>query len=469
MKKMIKLLPLSLLLLSSCTIQVILPKGNENNNNEETTPEANDNPQSTFRYTAPEEEAIVVTKPGVEVSNVEFINIPSQGIKAICFDDAGIKLHVTYSDASTEDFDFLEKHIPIEYRHYLGEVGHHTLTLFIGGVTSKFGFDIVRNKDFNGYLCEFREPHIPGEAGILYTTRVGYYETVKYEGRSLYGHDVDDRYYNDFIGWDYPLEYVHQNMEYLATYKDIEKRYSGLPVEEIDAEETRNFVVSASEKVDEKYNVLAYMGRVYNVAINYGDTVYHKSTDADVTLSYSSIETYNEKWSEINDSILAYGLNYTYNPTYLSYLYGNNGSFTQGATFLSNFETNLTPTSIEVNLRGDKVINTSISHNFGTTYEQARNHQEDTLVLDNTHDDNYYRLALTCSFDIYLSLTYKDLGNDKYELVRGSKMMFAPVAESVATIIQESDNGKFINTYDNKVNFSNETLFRIAKSLNWEA
>ena len=33
-------------------------------------------------------------------------------------------------------------------------------------------------------------------------------------------------------------------------------------------------------------------------------------------------------------------------------------------------------------------------------------------------------------------------------------MMFAPVSESVATIIQESDDGKFINTYDNKVYYS---------------
>ena len=84
-----------------------------------------------WSYKAANEEAIIVTKDTVEVSSIEVRGIPKTGIKVACFDEYEIYLDVLYNDASTESIRLLEKHIPIKYRHYLGEVGHHSISLAV--------------------------------------------------------------------------------------------------------------------------------------------------------------------------------------------------------------------------------------------------------------------------------------------------------------------------------------------------
>ena len=444
MKKIFKLLPIFTFLLAGCNFFA---------NKNIKTPNTDN-----FTYNEAIEEAIVVTKEGVEVSNVEVTNIPTSGIKIALFDDANVKLHVTYSDGSTNDFDFKEKNIPLSFRHYLGEIGHHTFVINISGIETRFAFDIIRNPDFSGYKCQFIHTKT---AEVLEIKTVGYYQTVEYTGRPVLGHDVDDQWYCQFMGWDHPLEYVHQNMNYATVFKNIEKRYYGRSTMNTDGE-----LMLSKDNTDSK-SALIYVGRVYNVPINYGDTTYHAPTEAEKEIKFNPINPFNEKWNMMNDNILKYGINYVHNPKYSSYLYGNVGGFVNAPIYLSDFEAGLTPTSKSVSLDNKSLVDTSIESNYQTVYNEASNHINETLTLTSEDEAGYYRLALTSHFDIYISITLSNLGNNKYALSSGSKLMFSPVKTSIKLLKQFSFDEEFVAPFDSKTLISNEQIYNVANSLDW--
>ena len=172
----------------------------------------------SWSYTPVQEDTIRVGKEGVEIASINVINIPSSGIKIAGWDECNIELDVMYNDLTHQSFDFLEKHIPLEYRHFLGEIGHHSLSIAINGVDVTFGFDIINNPDFHGYNCKFVDTRSEGEPVIQETT-VGYYQSVEYTGEDFPDEVIDDNNVKTFIGWDYSLNAIHQDMEFRNKFR----------------------------------------------------------------------------------------------------------------------------------------------------------------------------------------------------------------------------------------------------------
>ena len=413
-----------------------------------------------FTYTAAEEVAIDVSRPGVEVVSVEVINIPDSGIKIADWDNSNIKFHVSYNDSTTEDFDFLVKHIPLDQRHYLGEIGHHNIELLINGISTKFGFNIIKNPDFTGYRCTFNDSY---SEGTVYETTVGYYQTVTYEGPSFPYHAVGTEYIRSFIGWDYPLTNVHQDMVYNSVYRDTEKRFYGDSVKEGES----HVVSTYADESDGAIHVLTYLGRVHRAAFNYSETIYHERGDESVELSFQDIKMFNERWEQLNKNIVNYGLHYSFDNTTGQYLFGSNNALTNAPTFLSAFESIYPQVSYTTTLDNDFEITTSSYPNYATVYGMARDHIDETKTVGTNLETGYYRLAIVANFDAFVSVSFKKLANGKYSLEKNSKYMFAPVTTSIDVIAQFSETEDFINTFDKKVEFSNTMLYNIAVGLDW--
>ena len=417
---------------------------------------------SNWSYYEADEEMINVTKEGVEIASINMINIPSKGIPIAGWDSSNIKMEVMYSDLSTDTFAFKEKHIPLVYRHFLGEIGHHTMSLAINGVDLNFAFDIIGNPNFHGYTCTFRNTRMQDEP-IVYQTTVGYYQTVEYAGPGFADVVIDDDFVERFSGWDYPLYSVHQDMEFRNVFKKVEKRYysRGLGL-------GANYYITATHADENQKDVLLYLGRMQSVAINHGYTVHHKKGVLDDELAFGQFNPYNEMWNEMNSSIHKYGFEYTVNSKYNSYLYGTNGAFSNSTTFLANFESKFGDIgSYSLTLEDLELINTSNQPNYSSTYNVARSYLTYTKQIDVDADDGYYRIAVTMPYDIYVSVSFTKLAEGKYQLLQGSKFNFAPVLTDKRVVLQYSETEEFDNPFDKKINLSNELLYQVADSLSW--
>ena len=449
MKKVLSLLPVLLFCIATVGCQ----------NNKTTSTEEPPFGIDHFVYTEAEEAPIDVKKEGCEILYINIVNIPSGGIKATKWDDYNIKFDVTYSDGTNQQFPFLTKHFPINSRHYLGEVGHHDIEMVVNNVSKKVGFDIIKNPDFNGYKCVFIDSR---DGQVKYETTVGYYKTVHYAGEIPANQEKDNDIVNTFAGWNYPLENVHQDMIYTSHYRDIEKRFYSLNIDE-----SYNPVI-ATHKEENSMFALGYLGRVLAAPINYGETIYHEKGDESVNLRFNKLNPYSDIWNQTNESIFNNSLNYSFNATAAQYLLGTNGSFNSNPTFLSNFEGMYEVTTQLVLLENKLMYYSSTNSSFKTCYDWAEAKVGESKYVYSNDDTGYYRLALTCSFDIYVSLEFEKLSNDKYKLNGTSELFFSPVDDSLFVRKQFSEYDGFGNYFNHTINYSNETLLNIAKSLDWE-
>ena len=461
MKKTHLLLLLIPALLASCSANSTNEPSTTSGNSEATTSSNKDIRRPTFKYVAPEEVAINITKVGVEVTSVEVINIPDSGIKIADWDNSNIKLHVSYNDSTTEDFDFLVKHIPLESRHYLGEIGHHSIEILVNGHSTTFGFNIINNPDFLGYTCTFIDSYSHGE---VYETTVGYYQNVTYAGPDFPEHVVGTEFIRKFIGWDYPLDNVHQDMTYNSVYRDTEKRFYGDAV----AEGQNNVVSTYKDTDNDTIHALLYLGRIHRVAMNYGATVYHQNGDEAVELSFQELTLFNERWVELNKDSVSYGIRYLFDNTTGQYLFGSSTALTTSPIYLSNFENIYDQTSCSIRLDTGAVITTSDSPNYSTVYSIASEHKDETVSVASDKETGYYRIAVVASFDAYVSVSFSKLAYGKYRLETNSKFVFAPVVASVDVCAQFSETEDFINNFDKKIELSNTMLYNVAQGLDWE-
>lgn len=458
MKKLISLL--ALFLLTSCAGAPVENVATPTNSTSgENTPQTIPSDYEDWTYEEDEEEQIDVTKEGVEVSFIEVTGFPTEGIMVGHWDDHDIKLNVTYSDSSTTSFPFKEKNIPIEHRHFLGEIGHHSLKINISGSQIEYSFDIVKNPDFHGYECTFMD--LRGTAQLLQQTTVGYYATVTYTGVIPESRIVDDDNTQCFIGWDYPLKGIHQNMFFTAQFRDVEKRYYG---DEI-ADQSK-MIISSSKK-DETNRALVYLGRVHCAAINYGDTIYHTVGNEEAPFTFTLLNPYGEKWNVLNDNIFNYGIHYGIDAKYSSYMYGEAGAFGVAPTILNGFESYYDVKSHTIALDNGQSVNTSIATSFDTCYDAALRNSKETMNLDKDAETGYYRIALTMSFDVYLSVSFTKLTENRYSLVPGSKFIFSPVTTTGKVRLEFSETYNFTQTISKSLNFSTGTLYNIANSLEW--
>ena len=412
-----------------------------------------------FNFIPTEQEFLNVSKAGADVLSISAINIPRSGIKIALWDSYDIKFHVTYSNNTTEDYPFLVKHFPLESRHYLGEVGHHTVELLVNGMTTRFGFDIIKNNDFKGYNCKF----INSKTGrTIYSTTVGYYQTVRFEGQTPANWEATypDRVYS-FNGWNYPLENVCQNMVFTTKWKVSEKRYYGVNVSS-----GVNKMVFTS-KDGNKINTLLYLGRVKSAPMNRSEVIYYKQNDPAHVFNFNPISPYGDTWDELNNSIFNYSIKYTFDPNYGSYLFGSTIGISKSPVFLNGLESMYKASSKSRLLENGVLIDTSIYNSFDSClyYSNQYINYSSTTLPD--YETGYYRMILSADFDIYLSCGFSYLGNGKYQLEPNPKFTFCPVLSTVTTFVQYSADGEFGNQFDKYLEISNKTLYEVANNLGW--
>ena len=445
--KNIKALMVLPILLSSLLIGCNNKKNNDRPYNED------------FIYVdAPQYEPIDVTKEGLEVKKIEFVSFPYEGkIKVADFDNTDSSIRVWYEDNTTNTIPLKIKNIPIEYRHYFGEIGEHTISMMFNGEKEDITFTIIDNPSFKGYYCYFYDRN----KKLVDTEIVGYYQAVTYQGEALPEIEEDLDYSYKLKGWNHQTSYIHQDMQYLAIYQKLEKRYYSVGIY------NRDYIGLTGLVSEDKQNGrgLFYLGRVKRAALIYGQT-YELDND-DITLDIA-FDNFNVQYQEMNEQIMKDCIEYKVDPSYNSLLYGDIAQLFTSPIFATSFNNKYHYDGVNALLADKEDVYLSYNDPLDISIREAKNGLNHIHpVISKDDEGGYYRAAIVGSYDIYMDVSYKKIDNHIYEVGSYNEFAFAPVDNSFSMVAQHSYDEKFTANFDTKLVVTSKTLYHIAEMIDW--
>lgn len=413
---------------------------------------------SEYVYEAPSYEPIDFTRDGTYPYSIGVVGIPEKGILQTRWDDYEIKLRCHYLDGALVDFDFEEKNIPIEFRHHLGEVGHHKLNIEYGLMPISVDFEIVLNTDWKGFNCYFFDIN----NNLIHTQSVGYYGNVKYNGPEIPKQEEDQDYQYNFVGWNHETKNIYQDMQFKTVYEKIEKRLYAIKPYQLD-------YVNISTLVDDNKNKatsLFYLGRVRRVAAVYSEPKQLVDSDIKLEFNYSDFSNY---WEELNKSIIG-TIQYVHDPAYDSTLYGSVPNLLKNARYGTVMDSRYDfKGGAKTYLENEEEATLSAIDPYVFLANRVRSFTGNTETIKVTDNvQGYYRQAVVFNFDVYLSASYRRIGNKVYELGDFNEFICCPVINSAKYTVQYSKDGDFKDNFNTHLTLSDKALFNNASSQDWK-
>ena len=394
-----------------------------------------------------------------QLDRVEIIGIPyTKEIKVADFDNLDVQVRAWYMDNTTHQVPLKMKNIPLDFRHYFGEIGDHSITLTARDIKQTFEFKIVDNPDFKGYKCYFYDRN----KKLMDTQTVGYYQTVTYQGAELPQVDEDSDYRYTLTGWDHETKYIHQDMQFLAQYNKLEKRWYA--IRQYNRESTTLCGIVNSEKT--KGSALAYLGRINRVPAYYGETYELDGEDLLLNIEQGNYTTYIQN---LNDTIVRELIEYKVDSEFNMKLYGNPSDIVLHPQFATEFDKNYQyKGGIKAYLENGEDVELSAMDPFENTIDYiTRCFSYAKPEISKDDKPGYYRAAIVGSFDVYLDVSFNKLGEHIYEIGNYNQFVIAPVRYSFKMDSQYSENGEFGTNFDTHLTVSTRSLFYMADAIDW--
>jgi len=411
-----------------------------------------------YVYEDPQYEVLDLSKENAYPYSIRVDNIPTEGIPQATWDEYNIKLHCFYSDGSTADVPLYERNLPVECRHYLGEVGEHKLHFAYGIHDYSIEFKVINNPEWKGFNCYFFNM----DNKLIHTQIVGYYASLHYSGPDISEKEEDDDYLYHFTGWNQSTKYIHQDMQYRTQYEKIEKRMYAIKP----AKDGYSNVAGIVDSANNKGNSLFYLGRVHRVAAVYSSVAYMTPEGATVEFDYSD---YGSFFKEINQSIIGL-IKYEHDPNYDSLLYGSVASILMHPEYSMLIDERYEyEGGRKVYLENGKEIQLSAQDPYvylsNRVLDFVNPHSKASLEKDEL---GYYRAAVVFDFDVYLSMSYRRIGNNIFEIGAFNRFVVCPDTSTVNYVIQNSKDGKFEDNFDTHLSLSEKAVYNNAAMLDWD-
>ena len=429
--------------------------------NKDKQPINNDRPyQEGFVYNDPPlYEPIDLDVGSKQLNKVEIIGLPfNREIKVADFDNLDVQVRAWYMDKTTHQVPLKMKNIPLDYRHFFGEVGEHSITLTSRDIKETFEFKIVDNPNFNGYKCYFYDRN----KKLVDSQTVGYYQTAVYQGQELPKVDEDSDYRYTLTGWDHETRYIHQDMQFLATYNKLEKRWYA--IRQYNRESTALCGIVNTEKT--KGSGLAYLGRINRAVAYYGDTYELDGEDIELKIEPGNYTTYIQ---EMYDTIVNELIEYKVDPEYNMKLYGNPSDIVLHPVFATAFDKNYQyKGDIKVYLENREDVEISALDPFEYTISNITtsfNYLRPVISKDDK--PGFYRAAIVGSYDVYMDVSFNKLDTHIYEVGNYNQFVIAPVRGTFKLDEQYSEDGVFGPNFDTKLTISTKSLYNLADSIDW--
>ena len=411
--------------------------------------------EDNFIYGGPVYRELDLSKEGTTIKSVEFLGL-YHPIKAAAFDDSDAQIRVWYNDNTTTSFEFKEINVPIEYRHLFGEVGDHEFSIAFNGEVAKFAFKVEENPNFNGYHCYFYNK----DKKLMNTQVVGYYQDVTYKGEPLPEIIDDNDYQYTLMGWDHETTYIHQDMQFLATYDKLEKRLRTAKPYNWDYHCLCGLI--NEDKTSGK--ALMYLGRVYRVATIYSEIKELESEDLE--FDFSNYKDFGPFYNEVNDSIASL-IKFKVDPDYNSKLYGNAHEIVATPRFANAFDSRYDFKGMKCYLEDDTTAELKNNDPYDYMYNRVDSYIHNKETVKKGSKIGYYRMALLNDYDVYVSVSYNKLDKGIYEVGAYNEYLISPVNYNLKLEIQHSYDGTFMNNFPSELTLSTKGLWNAANLIDW--
>ena len=412
--------------------------------------------QEDIIYNVPTYVPLNLSKEGTTIKELEVLGLFNP-IKVLQFDDADVFIRVWYNDGTSNNFDFDEVNIPVEYRHLLGEVGKHEFKIAFNGEELTFNFTIAENPDFKGFNCYFYDK----DKKLLKTQVVGYYQDVVYQGKQLPQIIDDNDYQYTYVGWDHDTRYIHQDMQFLAVYDKLEKRLRAAKPYNWDYHTLCGLV--NEDKTSGK--ALIYLGRVYRVATLYSEI--KEKLDEDLSFDFSNYVDFGPFYNDVNDSVASL-IKFKTNSEYNSKLFGNAAEIVTSPRFASSFDSRYDFRGMKVYLEDGTDAELVNNDPYDYSFNRINGYLHNQKIVSKTEKGGYYRMALLNDYDVYLSVSYNRLEKGIYEIGAYNEFLISPVNHALNLVIQHSYDGKFMNNFESELVVCTKGLYNAADAIDWE-
>ena len=420
---------------------------------------SNDKYKEDFIFTNEQYEPINLGKDDSYISSFDLIGIPKEGIKAAAWDSYDIKLRCFYDNDTVNDYSIKVINIPLDMRHYLGEIGSHSIRLIELNWIDSFDINIIENPDWDGFTCTYYDRF----KNLLYKEKVGYYQNSNYNGKDIPLEEEDSNYIYRFEGWKYNTNYISQDMQFIATYSKLEKtNYAIKPYNK-----TYIPIVGMIDEEKKSGKGLIYLGRVTRVAAIHGDS---KELDNDnITIDMNKKNfNYSGLWQEACQNIIEQ-VKYENITDYSLSVYGSDAGIVSLPNFAESFDSRY---KYDWNQKAYLENNESVVLSRKEPYEDTLNKVYGFLFNTKTitredNDPGFYRLAVVASFDVYVSISINKISSDQFEVGSYSEFIMSPVQDTFEFAIQYSKDNTFKNEFDNKLILSNEAIYNTCRMLDW--
>ena len=419
------------------------------------------NPWETYHedylYNQPVYEPLDVTVEGATPASCVVINLPEEGIPQTRWDDYNIKLRCSYNNVQPREFDLKEVNIPIAYRHLLAEVGEHEIEVKYYLMPLKWTFKITENPDWKGFNCYFFDYN----NNLIHKQTAGYYECITYTGEIPAPVETID-YESRFTKWNRDLNYICQDIQFKAEYKAFEKRdYARIPVK------YGHMGIGGVENLSKQTgSTTVYIGRLYRVAALYTEVQEYNTKDLTFKLPEDNLGTY---WNKVNE-IARDHIKYKEIAEYAPYLYGSVENMISNISFNASWDTRFSkPDTVRAVELEDDIVTTMYANDpHANTINLVKPYMGKEITVEKKDlQSGFYRFSVRIDFDVYLTYSYKRIGEKEFEIDAYNYLTVCPVLGSQHQEIQYSETEDFKDEFEKNFEIDTEWMYWYAKSHNW--
>ena len=369
--------------------------------------------------------------------------------------------------------------VPDSLKHYMGEVGNHSITLdsitiahyevsdesitFGDKITKTFDFSVYENPSFTGYNVTLIDS-IGNQSETLVVPYYGKIDTTLSTAPIVKEDEPNSVYV--FSGWSHSLEYADGDLTIYMNRTKYDKSYFSRNAH--DMGKNVDFQIVDKKLTDSgDLRVLVYLGRNEKYVLKRSEPIYHEQNTTTRLNGSFTLPNANDFVEDTSDYILNNLYEYDTSKMYPISMRGSRSSLISDLEYM--------PYAPKIYSNVGVEQETYLLDNLEpvTYYARSGYHSYYSEYLDNKvvdYDNNieasmssgYYRFEATVDIDLFLDLSFS-IENTHYVFNDDARFYIDYVTNSYNVRQTSSTNGAFFNGVNKKLSFSDSSLLKLAK------
>ena len=369
--------------------------------------------------------------------------------------------------------------VPDNLKHYMGEVGDHSITLdaatiahyevsdesitFGDNISKTFTFNVYENPSFTGFNVTLIDA-VGDQSETLVAPYYGKINTTLSTAPIVKDEEPDSVYV--FSGWSHSLEYADSDLTIYMNRTKYDKSYFSRNAHDVENDVDFQIV---EKKLTESgdLRVLVYLGRNEKFLLEKSEPIYHTQNTASRLNGSFTLPNANDFVEYTSEYMIENLYEYDTSKMYPISMRGSRSSLISDLEYIP-YAPNVyskvgvpQQTHLLDNLEEVTYYARSVYHSYYADYLDNKVVDYD-VNIESSMNSGYYRYEATVDVDLFLDLSFS-VENTHYVFNDDASFYVDYVTDSYALRQTSSANGTFTNGINKKITFSDSSLLKLAK------